>query len=107
MKVRQHLPAYFDPINIERAEAEFETVDDLKLIPWVKSWVDRPDFHCLSQCPVRHQDKDGTYKFQVLLMAERNGGSIWNVIGMAYVDDDTPNWPFDPLPIWEPPLAST
>jgi hypothetical protein len=39
-QVRQYLPGFVDPINIERERAEVVGSRELLALPWIKCWVD-------------------------------------------------------------------
>lgn len=78
-KIKQHIPGYV--AGVKRRVAEFETLEQLLDIPWVKLMKDRPGFHRFSLSGDR-------------LMAEFQQGRLWFVVG--YLDE-----PVEGLPVWK------
>jgi hypothetical protein len=66
MKITQYRPSYYS--GYDNKEVEFNTLDELLNISWVKSFSDDESFY-------RYSCSDG------LLMAECNKGYDWHVIG--------------------------
>ena len=66
MKITQYRPSYYSGYDNE--EVNFNTLDELLNISWVKRFSDDEDFY-------RYSCSDG------LLMAECNKGYDWHVIG--------------------------
>jgi hypothetical protein len=79
MKIKQYRPNYYS--GFEEEEVEFNSVDELLNISWVKKFSDDNSFY-------RYSISDEC------LMAECNNGYDWYVIGML----DTP---FSGLPKWK------
>ena len=86
-KIKQHRPAYFT--GFETLEVEFDDLDSLLDIEWVKNFT---------KC----WDSDNTfYRFSVVrednygykLMAELNEGKKWWVVGFINTDvEELPDW---------------
>ena len=93
--VGQHLPGYFDPINIKRKEAYADTLEELKSIEWIQWWLEHPEFYRLSvsrSCSLRHFTAHGCYITPMALMAEMRGGADWYVIAGLTKDYGLPDW---------------
>ncbi len=77
-KITQEIPPWSD---MKPKTAEFDTMDELTAISWVKNWASGDDFHRLSL--------SGN-----ALMSEMNGGRKWWVIGYIARPDllDLPKW---------------
>jgi len=79
--VKQYLPSFFDPINIERTQHVFKSQEELLEIPFIKSWGDRYNYALTKEEPSK-------------LMAVSDDGYTWYVIG--FIDDitglDLPEW---------------
>jgi hypothetical protein len=86
-KIVQHIPNFCD---VDPKEAEFNTLEELLNISWVKSWK-------------KDHDKKGPFFRYSLnekyLMIERNEGKWWWTIGRIQRPDevDLPEW----KPIYE------
>jgi len=81
--IKQHLPNY---VSIDPQESEFETLEDLMNVGFVKQWTDNrwgDDFH---QFSISHNDWIVKYGHEdyMHLMAEMDGGKKWYVIGYIY-----------------------
>jgi len=92
MKVEQHIPASFSGFN--RAKEEFNTIDELLNIDWIKKFAERDDFYRFSLARDKNSNSD---KPQHVLMVEYKKGLEWWVI--AYIRDkdisgikDLPEW---------------
>lgn len=69
-KIHKYFPGFVD--RPTPREDEFETLDQLLNIDWVKTWADRKDFYRFSlDCSPGEN----------ILMAEYNGGKVWWVVG--------------------------
>jgi hypothetical protein len=80
---RQHRPGYVC-ISTAPETLIFSTTDELRAAPWVKRWVDAPDFHQLSQ---------SGHGRETLLIAETKGGKEWWVVGYLQSRvDGLPEW---------------
>ena len=81
--IKQHMPNY---VSIDPKEAEFETLEDLMNVEFVKRWTDNrwgDDFH---QFSISHDDwmvRSG-HEDYMHLMAELDGGKKWYVVGYIY-----------------------
>ena len=84
MKIKQYMPNYFDGFPLE--EAEFESVEELRKIPFVKRWIEGPHFERFSlNCS----------KSSVALMAELREGKEWWVVGfISGGKPDLPRWTY-------------
>ena len=71
MKIRQYRPAYFE--GFETKEAEFETLEELEAIPFVRAHTGQADHHRLSLTR--------SHWGVCSLMAEFDGGRKWLVVG--------------------------
>lgn len=79
MKIKQYRPNYYS--GFENEEVEFNSVDELLNISWVKSFSEDKSFY-------RYSISDEH------LMVECNNGYDWYVIGML-------DAPFNGLPKWK------
>lgn len=79
-KIVQHIPAFVD--GVDPQSATFSSLDELREVPFVRRFMEAPDFFRLSQ--------DDPY-----LIAESFEGRHWWVIGRLAQ-------PCDDLPIWRP-----
>ena len=81
--IKQHLPNY---VSIDPKEVEFETLEDLMNVGFIKQWTDKRwgnAFHRFSTSYDPWYAEHG-YDNSVTLMAELDGGKIWYVIGYIY-----------------------
>ena len=79
--IRQYRPAFFE--GFENETVQFNTLEEMLAIPWVKNFAANPDFYRFSISD-RH------------LMAEYRAGREWRVVG--FLRD-----PNVGLPAWEQP----
>jgi hypothetical protein len=87
MRIQKHSPNEYDSPPI----AEFQTVDELFGIDWIKSFTDIHDFYKFSIS--KHPEYNGSIKD--LLISEYEEGRKWWVVG--YFLDESPD-----LPLWKP-----
>ena len=87
--IRQHRPAFFE--GWENEVVNFNTVEELLAIPFVKNFSDQPNF-----------DKYSISKSDMgdMLMAEYDGGLIWWVVGHLKEAEDLQ------IPVWNDHRAS-
>ena len=80
-QVRPHMPGFmdFEP----DPPADFTTLDELRAVPFVRRWIEDPQFRRLS---ISHQHGD-----EHLLMADMADGSFW-VVGYLKEPVDLPAW---------------
>jgi len=81
--IKQHMPNF---VSIDPKEAEFETLEDLMNVEFVKRWTDNrwgDVFHRFSTDYDPWYAEHG-YDDSVTLMAELDGGKIWYVVGHIY-----------------------
>lgn len=84
--IRQHIPNFVS-VDGPLPEAQFETLQELLEIPFVKRWAESPNFHRFSLS-----------KYMLMgnanLLVELRGGREWWVVGA--IDDSTgidlPQW---------------
>ena len=76
MKIRQHIPNYFE--GFDPKESEFDTKEELLKIPWVKNWSKEHTFY---QFSLSIHEIDHT---KALLMAELEKGTEWWVVGYLF-----------------------
>jgi hypothetical protein len=83
--IKQHIPNFVS--GIDPVTQNFETLEELLNIDFVKQWGDDEDFH---------QFSIGPYGDRWHLMVEQNNGERWWVLG--YITDivrdelNLPNW---------------
>ena len=78
--IKQHIPNFID--GVDPKNATLQSVADLDIIDWIRSWKESAGFHRFSQSA-----DYGRY----LLMAEYSGGAEWWVVG--YLDQNIPGLP--------------
>jgi hypothetical protein len=77
--ITQHVLPYIE--GVEPKKAEFDSLEQLLEVDWVKSWKDRQGFHRFSV----NKNK---------LMAEYMQGRLWYVVGFI-------KEPIEGLPTWK------
>lgn len=89
-KITQHLPAYFSGFELE--ENEFDTIEELLDIEWIKRWSIQPEFYQYSlgfREPIE----------RIHLIAEIDGGKTWWVVGRI-VSIDNYEYLINKIPKW-------
>lgn len=87
MRIKQHIPGFCE--GYEDLEAEFNSVEELKAIPWIARWSQEPDFRLFS---IYGSQLSGDY----LLIVEFSGSDPkWWTIGFLSED-------IKALPRWQP-----
>ena len=82
--IKQHRPAYMS--GFEDAKIEFETVEELLEIDFVKNFSDQPEFYRFS-----FSQMDGD-PYAGGLMCENNEGRSWWVVGYLIAPVELPDW---------------
>lgn len=75
--IKKHVPCFVD-VEQSSDENDFETVDELLNIPWVKRWEIPMDGHIFYRWT-----KSGD-----LLVAEYDNGEFWWVVGYIRIPED-------------------
>lgn len=84
--IRQHIPDFFE--GFEKALVDFNTLEDLLAIPWVKNFSAHANFY-------RYSVSDNH------LMAEYRGGRTWWVVGtLRHRVDGLPEWDHGIYEVW-------
>jgi len=80
--IRQHIPDFVEIEPHERETAQFETVEELMVLPWVRNFTKLPGFYRFSV------SNNGAH-----LIAEYRGGREWWVVGrLGHTNIDLPEW---------------
>ena len=81
--IKQHMPNF---VSIDPQEAEFETLEDLMNVEFVKRWTDNGWGDAFHRFSISHDDWMVKYGYEdyMHLMAEMDGGEKWYVVGYIY-----------------------
>lgn len=88
MRIKQHRPPYIT--GFENADVEFNSVDELLNIPFVKNFKEDVNFHRFSL------SLEGNWP---MLVAEYSEGHVWYVVGHIFPDESGNKIS---LPTWRP-----
>lgn len=89
-KIKQHIPNWVD--GYEPEITEFNTLDELLAIPWVKKWTTIPEFYRFSASSDQSADRFLVPEM-THLMAELKQGREWWVVGlMKHNVPELPEW---------------
>jgi hypothetical protein len=80
-RIRPHMPGFMD-FEPDPA-ADFDTLDALRAVPFVRRWIEDPQFRRLSI--------SGPHGAEHLLMAEMADGNYW-VVGYMQQPAPLPRW---------------
>lgn len=87
MLAERYTPGFVDRDPEKGDKVEFKNSAELLNISWVKQWREDPSFHRISIKRGQSKEHRGPYAHAHKIMAEREGGYVWYVIGIIRDED--------------------